>query len=119
MWVGGCGLVSVGGHVCVCVCVCAYSMMSCAVMYTYMQDKSSLPVRQFQFTGWPEESGKTPEHGADLIDLIGQVQKWQRTAGDRPVVVHCRCDSRILPEYCQDITRILLGYLDATRILLL
>ena len=75
-----------------------------------MQDKSSLPVRQFQFTGWPEESGKTPEHGADLIDLIGQVQKWQRTAGDRPVVVHCRWDTRILLGYYHDTTRILPQY---------
>ena len=65
----------------------------------YVQDKSSLPVRQFQFTGWPEESGKTPEHGADLIDLIGQVQKWQQTAGNRPVIVHCRCDTRKLLGY--------------------
>ena len=68
----------------------------CYDVVLYVQDKSSLPVRQFQFTGWPEESGKTPEHGADLIDLIGHVQNWQRTAGDRPVVVHCRCDTGVL-----------------------
>ena len=66
-------------------------VMSCEVMFCDgVQDKSSLPVRQFQFTAWPEEGGKTPESGTDLIDLIGQVQKWQRTSGDRPVVVHCR-----------------------------
>jgi netrin-G3 ligand len=53
------------------------------------KDKSSLPVKHFQFLGWPEESGKVPSHGADLIDLIGQVQKWQRTAGTAPVIVHC------------------------------
>ena len=57
---------------------------------SFFQDKSSLPLKHFQFLGWPEESGKVPEHGADVIDLIGQVQKWQRTAGTAPVVVHCR-----------------------------
>lgn len=56
---------------------------------SFPQDKSSLPVKHFQFLGWPEESGKVPSHGADLIDLIGQVQKWQRTAGTAPVIVHC------------------------------
>ena len=79
--------------------VCDVIDVMCYDVMLWAQDKSSLPVRQFQFTGWPEESGKTPEHGADLIDLIGQVQKWQRTAGDRPVVVHCRCDTRILLGY--------------------
>ena len=53
-----------------------------------IQDGSSLPVKQFQYTGWPEEG--VPDTGSGLIDLIGQVQKWQRNSGDKPIVVHCR-----------------------------
>ena len=53
-----------------------------------LQDDSSIPVKQFQYTGWPEEG--VPDVGSGLIDVIGQVQKWQRSSGDRPVVVHCR-----------------------------
>ena len=45
-------------------------------------------VKQFQYTGWPEES--VPDVGSGLIDVIGQVQKWQRSSGDQPIVVHCR-----------------------------
>ena len=52
------------------------------------RDESSLPVKQFQYTDWPEES--VPASGSGLIDLIGQVQKWQTRSGDRPIVVHCR-----------------------------
>ncbi len=51
------------------------------------QDGSSLPVKQFQYTGWPEEG--VPDSGSGFIDLIGQVQKWQRSSGDKPIVVHC------------------------------
>ena len=54
------------------------------------QDSSSLNVKQFQYTDWPEES--VPTSGSGLIDLIGQVQKWQRNSGDRPIIVHCRCE---------------------------
>ena len=52
------------------------------------RDGSSLNVKQFQYTDWPEES--VPASGSGLIDLIGQVQKWQTRSGDRPIVVHCR-----------------------------
>ena len=52
------------------------------------QDGSSIPVKQFQYTGWPEEG--VPDMGSGLIDVIGQIQKWQRSSGDRPIVVHCR-----------------------------
>ena len=45
-------------------------------------------MKQFQYTGWPEEG--IPDIGSGLIDVIGQVQKWQRSSGDRPIVVHCR-----------------------------
>jgi len=51
------------------------------------RDGSSLPVKQFQYMGWPEEG--VPENGSGLIDLIGQVQKWQRSSGDKPIIVHC------------------------------
>ena len=44
-------------------------------------------MKQFQYTGWPEQG--VPDSGSGLIDLIGQVQKWQRSSGDKPVVVHC------------------------------
>ena len=30
-----------------------------------------------------------PESGGGLIDLIGQVQKWQRSHDGSPIVVHC------------------------------
>ena len=45
-------------------------------------------MKQFQYIGWPEEG--IPDNGGGLIDLIGQVQKWQRSSGDKPIVVHCR-----------------------------
>jgi protein tyrosine phosphatase len=51
------------------------------------KDSSSLNVKQFQYTDWPEES--VPASGSGLIDLIGQVQKWQRNSGDKPIIVHC------------------------------
>ncbi len=31
-----------------------------------------------------------PDTSSGLIDLIGQVQKWQMNSGNRPIVVHCR-----------------------------
>ena len=48
---------------------------------------SSLPVKQFQFMSWPEG---VPEASLGLIDLIGQVQKWQMNSGNKPIVVQCR-----------------------------
>ena len=55
---------------------------------SHTQDGSSLPVKQFQYIAWPEEG--VPDTGSGLIDLIGQVQKWQMTSGDKPMVAHCR-----------------------------
>ena len=52
------------------------------------KDGASLNIKQFQYTDWPEDS--VPESGSGLIDLIGQVQKWQRSSGDKPIAVHCR-----------------------------
>ena len=54
-----------------------------------LQDNSSLPVKHFQFTVWPEGSS-VPENSSGLIDLIGQVQKWQQSSGNKPITVHCR-----------------------------
>ena len=45
-------------------------------------------MKHFQYMGWPEDG--VPENGSGLIDLIGQIQKWQRSSGDQPIVVHCR-----------------------------
>ncbi|XP_065904181.1 receptor-type tyrosine-protein phosphatase alpha-like [Dysidea avara] len=52
------------------------------------KDNSSLPVRHFQFSTWPE-GGNVPENSAGLIDLIGQIQKWQQHSGNKPIIVHC------------------------------
>ena len=52
------------------------------------QDGSSLSVKQYQYTDWSEDS--IPTSGSGLIDLIGQVQKWQMSSGDRPMIIHCR-----------------------------
>ena len=38
---------------------------------------------------WPE-GGTVPENSSGLIDLIGQVQKWQQSSGNKPITVHCR-----------------------------
>ena len=51
---------------------------------------SSQQVKLFQFTDWPEDMGSAPNHGTGLIDLIGQVQKWQMNSGNKPIIVHCR-----------------------------
>ena len=65
-----------------------YASASLGQFLLSSQDNSSIPVKQFQYTGWPEES--VPDVGSGLIDVIGQVQKWQRSSGDQPIVVHCR-----------------------------
>lgn len=52
------------------------------------RDDSSLPVKHFQYTDWTELS--VPATGSGIIDLLGQVQKWQISSGNRPTVVHCR-----------------------------
>ena len=45
-------------------------------------------VRQYHYTGWPDVG--SPESGSGLIDLIGQVQKWQQNSGNTAITVHCR-----------------------------
>ena len=52
------------------------------------KDNSSLPVKHFQYTDWPEQA--VPANGTGIIDLIGQVQKWQMSSGSGPITVHCR-----------------------------
>ena len=52
------------------------------------RDESSRLVKHFQYTDWPENS--VPETGSALIDLIGQVQRWQRSCDNKPIIVHCR-----------------------------
>ena len=55
-----------------------------------MQGGSSHQVKHFHYKGWPEGYSSVPENSSALIDLIGQVQKWQRSCDDAPIVVHCR-----------------------------
>ncbi len=50
----------------------------------------SQSVKLYQFLDWPEDPGTAPSNGSGLIDLIGQVQKWQMNSGNKPVIVHCR-----------------------------
>ena len=63
-----------------------HSAHASTISYT-SQDGSSLPVKHFQYTSWPEEG--VPDTGTSIIDLLEQVQKWQRSSGTHPIVVHC------------------------------
>ncbi|EDO43854.1 predicted protein, partial [Nematostella vectensis] len=54
---------------------------------THTEEKSSRIVRQFQCTDWPDSG--LPESGVGLIDLIGQVEKWQQQSGNTCITVHC------------------------------
>jgi len=56
----------------------------------FLQDGASTQIKQFHFKDWPEDPDGVPGNSSGLIDLIGQVQKWQIASGDHPVVVHCR-----------------------------
>jgi protein tyrosine phosphatase len=63
--------------------------MSCIIIYTHaytLQDGSTLPVKQFQYKDWPEEG--VPDTSGGLLDLMEQVQRWQRNS-NRLIVVHC------------------------------
>ncbi len=60
------------------------------VIVIFIQDMSSRSVKLFQYTDWPEETGSVPSHASGLIDVIGQVQKWQINSGNMPIIVHCR-----------------------------
>ncbi|PFX20582.1 Receptor-type tyrosine-protein phosphatase delta [Stylophora pistillata] len=51
------------------------------------KESASRVVRQYHYTGWPDV-GST-ESGTRLIDLIGQVQRWQQNSGNTTTTVHC------------------------------
>ena len=53
------------------------------------QESASRVVRQYHYTGWPDVG--SPDSGTGLIDLIGQVQRWQQQSGNTTITVHCRC----------------------------
>ena len=78
-------------------------------------------MKQFQYTGWPEEG--VPDMGSGLIDVIGQVQKWQRSSGDRPIVVHCRlvgfsaCSKR--GYLCESFTIVVIAVVDVVDLALI
>jgi protein tyrosine phosphatase len=48
---------------------------------------SSQHIKQFQYVSWPSKG--VPLSAIGLLDLREQVEKWQRTSGDKPIVVHC------------------------------
>ncbi|XP_048587479.1 hemicentin-2 isoform X1 [Nematostella vectensis] len=54
---------------------------------TNTKESASRVVRQYQFTAWPDIG--SPDSGGGLIDLIGQVQRWQQKCGVQLTAVHC------------------------------
>uniref|UniRef100_A0A3B3BJ68 Receptor-type tyrosine-protein phosphatase F n=1 Tax=Oryzias melastigma TaxID=30732 RepID=A0A3B3BJ68_ORYME len=55
---------------------------------TNSRDGQSKTIRQFQFTGWPEQG--VPQTVEGFIDFIGQVHKTKEQFGqDGPITVHC------------------------------
>jgi len=57
------------------------------IKITNTQESASRVVRQYHYTGWPDDG--SPATGTGLIDLIGQVQGWQQRSGNSTIVVHC------------------------------
>ena len=53
-----------------------------------LQESASRVVRQYHYIGWPHVG--SPDSGGGLVDLIGQVQRWQQASGNTTVTVHCR-----------------------------
>ncbi|XP_065657512.1 tyrosine-protein phosphatase Lar isoform X12 [Hydra vulgaris] len=47
----------------------------------------SFDLKHFQFTTWPETG--SPESGIGMIELIGQVQRWNIATNNKCTVVHC------------------------------
>ena len=58
-------------------------------LLSIFQESASRVVRQYHYTGWPDSG--SPESGTGLIDLIGQVQRWQQQSENTKITVHCRC----------------------------
>lgn len=54
---------------------------------THTEEKDSRTVCQFQYTDWPDTG--LPDSGVGIVDLIGQVQKWQQQSGNTAIVLHC------------------------------
>lgn len=54
---------------------------------THTEAKESRTVTQFQYIDWPDTG--LPESGVGIVDLIGQVQKWQQQSGNTIIVIHC------------------------------
>ena len=52
------------------------------------QASVSRDIKQFQYTTWPESG--SPDSGIGIIELIGQVQKWNNSINNKIVTVHCR-----------------------------
>nr|XP_058941236.1 receptor-type tyrosine-protein phosphatase delta-like [Pocillopora verrucosa] len=57
------------------------------IKLTNTKESASRVVRQYHYTGWPDVG--SPESGTGLIDLIGQVQRWQQNSGNTTITVHC------------------------------
>ena len=57
-------------------------------LLSIFQESASRVVRQYHYTGWPDSG--SPESGTGLIDLIGQVQRWQQQSENTKITVHCR-----------------------------
>ncbi|CAH3191458.1 unnamed protein product, partial [Porites evermanni] len=54
---------------------------------THTEFKESRTVTQFQYIDWPDTG--LPDSGVGIVDLIGQVQKWQQQSGNTIIVIHC------------------------------
>ncbi|CAB4003337.1 partial, partial [Paramuricea clavata] len=54
---------------------------------TNTKEKASHVIRQYHYNCWPDVG--SPSSGAGMIDLIGQVQRWQQQSGNKIVTVHC------------------------------
>eukprot|EP00794_Sanderia_malayensis_P008073 gene8073-8937_t len=54
---------------------------------THSEEGQSRIIRQFHYTAWPESG--SPESAFGMIDMIGQVCKWNASADSRIVTVHC------------------------------
>ncbi|XP_057299705.1 receptor-type tyrosine-protein phosphatase S-like isoform X1 [Hydractinia symbiolongicarpus] len=48
---------------------------------------TSRDVKQFHYTTWPETG--SPSSGTGMIELIGQVQKWNSSIDNKIITVHC------------------------------
>ena len=62
----------------------SYTMREFAVTNTKINE--SRTIKHFQYSDWPE--GQSPPNAADVIDLIGVVQKTQHSSGRGPIIVH-------------------------------